>query len=162
MVRLWPVPSAGTGYWLLVTGYWLLVTDHFALTPAIERESGDRRLPAPAAQLHPRRETGRRLRRGQGGDGDASPQGGRERAARHHAARELAGSYRRPLARDGALFVGSPETVAAKIAKTARGLGLARFDLKYSNGTMPHELLMNSIGLYGREVAPRVRELLAD
>ncbi len=74
-----------------------------------------------------------------------------------------------PLTRDeyeheasvGALFVGSPETVAGKIASTARGLGLARFDLKYSNGTMPHEQLMTSIGLYGREVAPRVREILA-
>lgn len=65
-------------------------------------------------------------------------------------------------AAEGALFVGSPETVAQKIARTARGLGIARFDLKYSNGTMPHERLMTSIALYGREVAPRVRELLAD
>ncbi len=65
-------------------------------------------------------------------------------------------------AKDGSLYVGSPETVAQKIARTARGLGISRFDLKYSNGTMPHELLMTSIGLYGREVAPRVRELLAD
>ncbi len=69
--------------------------------------------------------------------------------------------YEREVA-DGALFVGSPETVAAKIATTARGLGLTRFDLKYSNGTMPHEQLMESIRLYGSEVAPRVRELLAD
>ena len=64
-------------------------------------------------------------------------------------------------AKDGALYVGSPETVAAKIVKTARGLGLTRFDLKYSNGTMPHELLMTSIGLYGREVIPMVRAELA-
>ncbi|MBX3088077.1 MAG: LLM class flavin-dependent oxidoreductase, partial [Cryobacterium sp.] len=64
-------------------------------------------------------------------------------------------------ARDGALFVGSPETVARKIADTAKGLGLSRFDLKYSNGTMPHEQLMSSIRLYGTEVIPRVRELLA-
>lgn len=69
--------------------------------------------------------------------------------------------YEREAA-DGALFVGSPETVAAKIVRTAKGLGLSRFDLKYSNGTMPHELLMTSIGLYGREVIPRVREQLAD
>lgn len=61
----------------------------------------------------------------------------------------------------GALFVGSPETVAAKIAHAVRGLGLSRFDLKYANGTMPHEQLMASIGLYGREVVPRVREMLA-
>jgi probable LLM family oxidoreductase len=62
----------------------------------------------------------------------------------------------------GALFVGSPETVAQKIATTVRTLGLARFDLKYSNGPMPHEQLMETIRLYGTEVIPRVRELLAD
>ncbi len=62
---------------------------------------------------------------------------------------------------DGALFVGSPETVATKIAKVAKGLGLARFDLKYSNGTLPHELLMDSIELYGTKVAPRVKDMLA-
>ncbi len=65
-------------------------------------------------------------------------------------------------AKSGALFVGSPETVAQKIARAVKGLGLSRFDLKYSNGSMPHELLMSSIGLYGNEVIPRVRELLAD
>lgn len=61
---------------------------------------------------------------------------------------------------DGALFVGSPQTVATKIADTVRALGIERFDLKYSNGTMPHEQLMSSIELYGTEVIPRVRELL--
>jgi alkanesulfonate monooxygenase SsuD/methylene tetrahydromethanopterin reductase-like flavin-dependent oxidoreductase (luciferase family) len=64
-------------------------------------------------------------------------------------------------AKSGALFVGSPETVAQKIARAVKGLGLSRFDLKYSNGSMPHDLLMSSIGLYGNEVIPRVRELLA-
>ncbi|MBX3093874.1 MAG: LLM class flavin-dependent oxidoreductase [Cryobacterium sp.] len=63
-------------------------------------------------------------------------------------------------AQHGALFVGSPETVANKIVRAVKGLGLDRFDLKYSNGTMPHEQLMTSIGLYGREVIPRVRERL--
>ena len=61
----------------------------------------------------------------------------------------------------GALFVGSPETVADKIAGTVKALGLSRFDLKYSNGPMPHEQLMRCIELYGTEVIPRVRELLA-
>lgn len=60
----------------------------------------------------------------------------------------------------GALFVGSAETVARKIAEAVRALGIQRFDLKYSNGTMAHPQLMHSIELYGREVAPRVRELL--
>jgi probable LLM family oxidoreductase len=62
---------------------------------------------------------------------------------------------------EGALFVGSPATVAAKIARTAGGLGLARFDLKYSAGPLPHEQLLTCIELYGREVAPMVREQLA-
>lgn len=60
----------------------------------------------------------------------------------------------------GSLYVGSPETVARKIANTISTLDADRFDLKYANGTMPHELLMSSVGLYGREVIPRVRELL--
>jgi probable LLM family oxidoreductase len=62
----------------------------------------------------------------------------------------------------GALFVGSPETVARKIADAVRALGIQRFDLKYSNGAMPHAELMRSIELYGTQVVPRVRELLAD
>jgi probable LLM family oxidoreductase len=61
----------------------------------------------------------------------------------------------------GALFVGSAATVAQKIAATARTLSLSRFDLKYSNGPMPHEQMMKSIELIGTKVAPRVRELLA-
>ncbi len=62
---------------------------------------------------------------------------------------------------DGAVFAGSPQTVAAKIARAVQALGLSRFDLKYSNGAMPHEHLMRSIELYATEVVPRVRELLA-
>lgn len=62
---------------------------------------------------------------------------------------------------EGALFVGSPQTVADKIVRAVQGLGLSRFDLKYANGTMPHEQLMTSIELYGREVIPMVREKLA-
>jgi alkanesulfonate monooxygenase SsuD/methylene tetrahydromethanopterin reductase-like flavin-dependent oxidoreductase (luciferase family) len=61
----------------------------------------------------------------------------------------------------GALYVGAPDTIARKIAATMRALGLARFDMKYSNGTLPHPLLMRSIELYGTQVVPRVRELLA-
>ena len=61
----------------------------------------------------------------------------------------------------GALCVGSPETVARKVARAIRVLDADRFDLKYSSGTMPHAMLMRSIELYGTQVAPRVRELLA-
>jgi probable LLM family oxidoreductase len=62
---------------------------------------------------------------------------------------------------DGALFVGSPETVADKIVRTMKALGLTRFDLKYSNGTLPHDKLLKSIELYGTRVAPIVKDALA-
>ncbi|MGO1495987.1 MAG: LLM class flavin-dependent oxidoreductase [Agrococcus casei] len=61
----------------------------------------------------------------------------------------------------GALYVGSPETVATKIADTVLKLGLDRFDLKYSNGPVQDEHLRRSVELYGTEVIPRVRELVA-
>jgi len=61
----------------------------------------------------------------------------------------------------GAQHVGSPETVAQKIAETVRSLGVQRFDLKYTSGSLPHEHLMTAIELYGTQVIPRVRELLA-
>jgi alkanesulfonate monooxygenase SsuD/methylene tetrahydromethanopterin reductase-like flavin-dependent oxidoreductase (luciferase family) len=68
--------------------------------------------------------------------------------------------FEREAGPDGALCVGSPETVAAKIAATIQALSLTRFDMKYTNGTLPHDLLMTSIELYATKVAPRVRELL--
>ena len=61
----------------------------------------------------------------------------------------------------GSLYVGAPETVARKIAATAKALGLARFNLKYSAGPLPHEKLMRSIELYGTKVMPLVRDMLA-
>jgi probable LLM family oxidoreductase len=63
---------------------------------------------------------------------------------------------------EGALFIGSPETVAQKITRSVVGLGTSRFDLKYSIGTLPHEHLMESIRLYGEVVVPRVRQLLEE
>ncbi|MFC0682176.1 LLM class flavin-dependent oxidoreductase [Lysobacter korlensis] len=62
----------------------------------------------------------------------------------------------------GSLYVGSPETVAQKMANTIRTLGVDRFDLKYSAGPLAHANMMHSIELYGTEVVPRVRELLAE
>jgi alkanesulfonate monooxygenase SsuD/methylene tetrahydromethanopterin reductase-like flavin-dependent oxidoreductase (luciferase family) len=62
---------------------------------------------------------------------------------------------------NGALFVGSPETVARKIARAVSALGLTRFDLKYATGPMSHETLLDSIELYGTKVIPMVRDMLA-
>jgi probable LLM family oxidoreductase len=63
---------------------------------------------------------------------------------------------------DGSLYVGSPETVARKIARTVAILNVDRFDMKYSAGRMPHDLLMHNIELYGTEVIPAVRDLLSE
>jgi probable LLM family oxidoreductase len=61
----------------------------------------------------------------------------------------------------GSLYVGSPQTVARKIAATAKALGISRFDMKYSAGHLSHEKLMRSVELYGSKVVPLVREMLA-
>lgn len=61
----------------------------------------------------------------------------------------------------GSLYVGSPETVARKIAATMKTLGVTRFDMKYSGGPTPHAQMMKSIELYGTRVIPMVRDMLA-
>jgi len=61
----------------------------------------------------------------------------------------------------GSLYVGSPETVARKIAATVKALGVSRFDLKYSAGPLSHTKIMRNIELYGRKVIPLVREMLS-
>ncbi len=71
------------------------------------------------------------------------------------------GQFRQMVGPDGAYAIGSPETVARKIARTLEGLGASRFDLKYANGNMPHSMLTRSIELYGTQVAPLVRDMLA-
>src|SRR3981081_723913 len=60
----------------------------------------------------------------------------------------------------GSLYAGSPATVAAKIAATAKALGISRFDLKYSAGPLAHDKLMPSIELYGSKVVPLVRDMM--
>ena len=60
----------------------------------------------------------------------------------------------------GALYVGSPDTVAHKIAANLTTLGATRFDLKYGMGGLSHQALMTNIELYGTQVIPGVRELL--
>ncbi|NRD27821.1 LLM class flavin-dependent oxidoreductase [Frigoribacterium sp. VKM Ac-2836] len=69
--------------------------------------------------------------------------------------------YEASASSTGALYVGSPETVATKIAQNMRLLGATRFDMRYSMGRLPHELMMRSIELYGTKVVPLVREMLA-
>ena len=60
----------------------------------------------------------------------------------------------------GSMYVGSPETVAQKIAHALSSVGANRFDLKYDMGPLPHSKLVKSIELYATEVVPRVQKLL--
>jgi len=60
-----------------------------------------------------------------------------------------------------AFYVGSPETVARRIAKAAKALGISRFHMKYSAGALSHDKIMCCIELYGRKVIPLTRDMLA-
>lgn len=62
----------------------------------------------------------------------------------------------------GSLYIGSPETVAQKIARSIKILGVKRFDLVYGGGPMPASARLAMIELYGNNVIPRVKELLAE
>lgn len=62
----------------------------------------------------------------------------------------------------GSLYVGSPETVAKKIAYALKSLGADRFDFKYANGPMSQSKLLRSIELYATKTVPLVKELLSE
>lgn len=63
----------------------------------------------------------------------------------------------------GSLYVGSPETVARKIARAVTALDVGRFDLIYSTaGAVPASVRLRSVELFGTRVVPLVRELLAE
>lgn len=61
---------------------------------------------------------------------------------------------------DGSLYVGSPQTVARRIAETVKTLGVTRFDMKYSAGPLSHRNMMRCIEYYGTDVVPLVREMI--
>lgn len=68
--------------------------------------------------------------------------------------------YEREIAY-GSLYIGSPETVAGKIARTVKALGVGRFDLIYTAGAQPIIARMRAVELYGTKVIPMVRDILA-
>lgn len=70
------------------------------------------------------------------------------------------GDFEREI-ESGALYVGSPETVAAKIARTVKVLGVDRFDLKYDQSEISRDAQLRSIELYGSAVVPLVKDMLA-
>jgi probable LLM family oxidoreductase len=69
-------------------------------------------------------------------------------------------AYEQSIGPNGANFVGDPETVANKIIDQHRIFGHDRFMLQITVGSLPHEQVLRSIELFGREVAPRVRAAL--
>lgn len=85
----------------------------------------------------------------------------RDRIGRERGWGEMTREHFDAEADSGALVVGSPQTVARRIAATMRALGVDRFDLKLANGPQPHADLMRAIELYGTQVVPMVRDLLA-
>ncbi|WP_174732181.1 LLM class flavin-dependent oxidoreductase [Mesobacillus harenae] len=62
---------------------------------------------------------------------------------------------------EGALYVGDSDTVAEKIIHLRKNVGITRFMLHTPVGTMPHDEVMKSIELLGKEVAPKVRAEIA-
>jgi probable LLM family oxidoreductase len=61
----------------------------------------------------------------------------------------------------GSMYVGSPDTVAAKMATAIDSLGVGRFDLIYSVGPLPISARLHAVELFGTKVIPRVRDILA-
>ena len=59
---------------------------------------------------------------------------------------------------EGALYVGDAQYVAQKIINLRKHVGITRFMLHMPLGTMPHDQVMHGIELFGKEVAPIVRE----
>ena len=57
---------------------------------------------------------------------------------------------------DGSLVLGDVETVAAKIDRWREILGVNRFELHVSVGTIPHAQVLRSIELLGTKVAPLI------
>ena len=69
------------------------------------------------------------------------------------------GDYDTAATLRGANFVGTPEDVVEKIRFQHEIFGHDRFMLQFTIGGIPHEGILRSIELLGREVAPAVREL---
>ena len=61
----------------------------------------------------------------------------------------------------GSMYVGSAETVAKKIARSMKRVGVNRFDMVYGFGPVKASARLHMIELYGTKVIPMVREILA-
>jgi len=70
-------------------------------------------------------------------------------------------AFEQMLGPDGSLVLGSPQQVADKILQMREWLGIERFMLHVSVGTLPHKQVLRAIELLGTEVAPLVSGALA-
>jgi probable LLM family oxidoreductase len=174
-----PVENAPLKTWIGVGGSpeSVVRAAHYDLPLMLAIIGGDPKRFAPYVELHHRayKQLGRAPRpigvHSPGYVADTDEQAREELFSDYKTMRDRIGRERGwpPMGRDeflaeadhGSLYVGSPETVARKIAATAKALGIARFQLKYSAGPLPHEKLMRSIELYGSKVVPMVRDMLA-
>jgi alkanesulfonate monooxygenase SsuD/methylene tetrahydromethanopterin reductase-like flavin-dependent oxidoreductase (luciferase family) len=71
-------------------------------------------------------------------------------------------SFTADVGPQGALYVGSSETVAQKIVANLRTLEANRFDLKFGMPGLSQQAVMTNVELYGTQVIPRVRDLWAN
>lgn len=58
---------------------------------------------------------------------------------------------------EGSLVLGDPQAVADKIDRFREILGVSRFELHVSVGTLPHDRVLKSIEMLGTDVAPLLR-----
>lgn len=70
--------------------------------------------------------------------------------------------YQAMTSPEGHLLIGSPEQVAEKIIAEYRLFKNDRTMLHLSLGSVAHDKVLEAIELYGREVIPRVRQMLSD
>lgn len=62
----------------------------------------------------------------------------------------------------GSMYVGSPDTVARKMARTIASMGVGRFDMIFTTGPQKTSDRMRAVELFGTKVVPKVREMLGD
>jgi alkanesulfonate monooxygenase SsuD/methylene tetrahydromethanopterin reductase-like flavin-dependent oxidoreductase (luciferase family) len=80
---------------------------------------------------------------------------GRERGWRPMTRRD----FEAQMGPQGALIIGDPEEVAAKVIRHSEALGgLSRVTFQMNAASLPHDKLMRAIELIGMQVAPAVRD----
>ncbi|BCW73594.1 LLM class flavin-dependent oxidoreductase [Arthrobacter sp. NicSoilB8] len=62
----------------------------------------------------------------------------------------------------GSMYIGSPDSVARRIAGAVSSLNVGRFDLIFTAGAQPISARLKAVELYGSTVVPLVREMLAE